>query len=81
MDHLTLTERNHMPTNNSYAAEVNTAGDPKGVFTGNLLRWPLTPAGKAAAETWVGELMFRWTAVNETRVVESPDQPTEEVAT
>lgn len=64
----------------SYATEVHTVSCQPGSWTGNLLRWPLTEAGKAAAETYVSDLMFRWLAVTETRVVESADAPTEEVA-
>ncbi len=64
---------------NSYAAEVHTVSCQPGRWTGNELRWPLTPAGKKAAEDYVGDLMWRWTAVTETRVVESEDQPNREV--
>lgn len=62
---------------NSYATEV--IADNSGKWAGNLLRWPLTPAGKKAAETYIGDLMWRWHAVRETRVVESYDPVTEEV--
>ena len=65
---------------NSYSAEVHTCSCPEGVWTGNNLRWPLTPAGKKAAELYVDDLMFRWTAVESTRVVESPDQPNKEAS-
>ena len=64
---------------NSYATEVHTCSCQPGAWTGNGLRWPLTPAGKTAAEEYVSDLMFRWTAVEDTRVVESPDQPNREV--
>jgi hypothetical protein len=62
----------------SYAAEVHTCSCKPGVWTSNGLRWPLTPEGKAAAERYVIGLMGRWTAVESTRVVESPDPPTAE---
>ncbi len=63
---------------NSYAAEVHTYSCRPGVYTSNTLRWPLTETGKKAAEDYVEDLMFRWTAVEDTRVVESPDQPNRE---
>ena len=53
----------------SYKPEVNTAGDREGVFTGNALRFET----KAAAQNYVVDLMMRWTAVRETRVVDSDD--------
>jgi len=53
----------------SYKAEVNTAGDPAGVFTGNGLRF----ATRQEALDYVADLAMRWTAVRETRVVESED--------
>ena len=62
---------------NSYATEV--IADDSGKWAGNGLRWPLTPAGHEAAAKYVANLMDRWMLVRETRVIESPDQPTEEV--
>ena len=53
----------------SFKPEVNTAGDPEGVFTGNALRF----ATEQEAERWVLDLAMRWTAVADTRVVESDD--------
>ena len=64
----------------SYAAEMHTVSCQPGVFTGNGMRWPLTPAGKQAATDYARDLAGRWTAVTETQVVTSPDEPTEEVA-
>lgn len=52
----------------SYKPEVRTGNDPK--FYGNALAF----ATREEAEANVGELMMRWFAVVETRVVES-DQP------
>jgi hypothetical protein len=51
----------------SYAAEVMVAGESK--WTGNAVRF----ATKAEAQAYVQDLAFRWTAVNDTRVVESED--------
>ncbi len=62
---------------NSYATEV--IADDSGKWAGNGLRWPLTPEGHEAATKWVANLMDRWMSVRETRVIESPDQPTEGV--
>ena len=59
----------------SYAGEVHTASCQPGVWTSNGLRWPLTEKGKKAAEAYIQDLMWRWTAVEETRVVESGDVP------
>ena len=53
----------------SYAGEVNTVGDAWGVFTGNGLRF----ATEKEAWGYVSDLRRRWTAVVETRVVESED--------
>ncbi len=64
---------------NSYSPEVRTVSCRPGVFTGSLVRFPLTPAGKVAAESYVLDLSCRWTAVAETRVVESSDEPTRTV--
>ena len=55
----------------SYAAEVNTASDPEGVFTGNGLRF----ATREEAESYALDLALRWTAVADWRVVESTDEP------
>lgn len=64
---------------NSYAAEVHTCSCKPGVWTANALRWPLTPAGKTAAEEYGLDLACRWSAVTDFRVVESPSQPNREV--
>ena len=56
----------------SFKPEVNTAGDPEGVFTGNELRF----ATEAEAQSYVFDLAMRWTAVADTRVVESNDPVT-----
>ena len=52
----------------SYKAEVQTAGDGD-KWSGNGLRF----ATKEAAEQYVQNLMYRWTAVTDTRVVESEE--------
>jgi hypothetical protein len=57
----------------SYAAEV--VADDSGEWVGNGVRWPLTEAGRKAAESYVSNLAWRWTLVRDTRVVESPDDP------
>ena len=62
---------------NSYATEV--IADDSGTWAGNGLRWPLTPEGHKAATEHVADLMGRWLLVRETRVIESPDEPTEGV--
>jgi hypothetical protein len=51
----------------SWAPEV--IADSSGKFCGNALRF----ATREEAEQNVRDLMFRWTAVRETRVVESDD--------
>lgn len=51
----------------SFAPEVQTGIDPK--WYGNNLRF----ATREEAEANVHDLMMRWLAVRETRVVESPD--------
>ena len=51
----------------SYKPEVRTAGEK--TFCGNSLRF----ATKEEAEIYVHDLMMRWTAVADTRVVESDD--------
>ncbi len=53
----------------SWAPEVVT--DASGKWYGNALRF----ATREEAESNVHNLMMRWTAVRETRVVESPDEP------
>ena len=53
----------------SFKPEVHTAGDADGVFTGNALRF----ATEAEADQYVFDLAMRWTAVSDTRVVESDD--------
>lgn len=57
----------------SWAAEVQTGTDPK--FYGNALRFET----KEEAETYVFDLMCRWTAVRDTRVVESTDPVTHKI--
>jgi hypothetical protein len=52
----------------SWKPEVKTKSDP---WTGNALRFPT----KEEAEANVENLMMRWLAVTETRVVESDDEP------
>ena len=54
----------------SWQPQVQTAGNGED-WDGNLLRF----ANKADAEQWVYGLMYRWTAVTATRVVESDDEP------
>jgi hypothetical protein len=54
----------------SWKAEV--IADSSGEFYGNALRFE----SKQEAEDYVKELMYRWTAVRETRVVESDDRVT-----
>ena len=51
----------------SWKAEV--VADSSGEFCGNALRF----ATKAEAEEYVQDLMWRWTSVRDTRVVESDD--------
>lgn len=53
----------------SYAPQVRTYGDPD--FTGNALRFPT----REEAQSEVSDLARRWTAVVDTRVVESNDPP------
>ena len=65
----------------SYAAEMHTSSCQPGVFTANLLRWPLNEAGRIAASNYAQDLAYRWTAVTEWRVSESDDAVTEEVTT
>jgi hypothetical protein len=52
---------------NSYTPEVLVARESK--FAGNALRF----ATREEAEAYAFELSLRWTAVRETRVVESDD--------
>ena len=54
----------------SYIAEVNTAGDPEGVFTGNMLRF----ATADEANGYVTDLAMRWTGVRDWRVTPSDDE-------
>jgi hypothetical protein len=56
----------------SWRPEVNTAGDPEGVFTSNALRFRT----EAEAFTWAGDLALRWTAVADFRAAPSTDAPT-----
>jgi len=51
----------------SYSPEV--IADSTGTWAGNAVRF----ATRAEAEIYVQDLMYRWTAVRETRVVESDD--------
>lgn len=51
----------------SYAPEV--IADRSGKFCGNALRF----ATEQEAQQYVGDLMSRWTAVTDTRVVKSED--------
>jgi hypothetical protein len=53
----------------SWKPEVQTAGEDE--WSGNALRF----ANKEDAEEWVLNLSYRWTAVTNTRVVESEDEP------
>lgn len=55
----------------SYKAEV--IADSSGKWCSNMLRF----ATREAAERYVEGLAWRWTAVRETRVVESDDPVTE----
>lgn len=54
----------------SWKPEVQTAGDGD-AWTPNGLAF----AEKEDAETWVFDLSLRWTAVTDTRVVESDEEP------
>ena len=51
----------------SYAPEMQT--DNTGQWYGNAVRF----ATEAEAQAWVLDRMMRWTAVRDTRVVESED--------
>jgi hypothetical protein len=51
----------------SFKAEVQA--DDTGTWAGNALRF----ATRVEAEQYVADLMWRWTAVRETRVVECDD--------
>ena len=53
----------------SYKAEVTT--DATGQWTGNACRF----ATQVEAEKYVLDLMMRWTAVRDTRVIESEAPP------
>ena len=55
----------------SFKVEVNTYGDPEGVYTPNGLRFPT--ADKALDYGF--DLACRWAAVQEWRVVESEEEP------
>jgi hypothetical protein len=55
------------PEKRSYAAQV--IADSTGEWVGNGLRF----ATKAEADAYVLDLQWRWTAVRDTRVVESQD--------
>jgi hypothetical protein len=55
------------PAKRSYAAEV--IADNTGEWVGNGLRF----ATRAEAEAYVLDVQWRWTAVRDTRVVESKD--------
>ena len=54
----------------SWKPEVQTAGDGD-KWTGNGLAF----ANREDAEQWVLNLSYRWTAVKDTRVVESEEEP------
>jgi hypothetical protein len=58
---------------NSYAAEV--IADNSGKWVGNGLRF----ATEEEAQAYVTDLMMRWTAVRDTRVVPSADHPTHRI--
>ena len=49
-----------------YRYEVNTYGDPDGVYTGNAVRYDDKDEAIEAAK----DLFFRWTAVESWRVVD-----------
>jgi hypothetical protein len=53
----------------SYKAEV--IADSTGTWTGNACRF----ATQVEAEKYVLDLMMKWTAVRDTRVVESEEMP------
>jgi len=55
--------------NKSWKGEV--IADNSGEWAGNALRF----ATKEEAEKYIHSLMMQWMAVRETRVVESPDEP------
>jgi len=52
----------------SFSPEVTTTGD-SGKFAGNAMRF----ATKEEAQLWLDDLIMRWFAVVDTRVVESTD--------
>ena len=52
-----------------YRYEVNTYGDPAGVFTGNAVRYD----DKEKAIEGAKDLFFRWTAVKFWRVMDDLD--------
>jgi hypothetical protein len=56
----------------SFKVEVTTAGD-KGVYSSNAVRF----ATKGEAESYGTDLAWRWTAVQDWRVVESEDEVTQ----
>jgi hypothetical protein len=56
----------------SWAPQVHTVGDPEGVFTGNAYRF----ATKEESDQYVADLAMRWTAVKDTRSVETDDPVT-----
>ena len=58
----------------SFKPEVQTAGDGD-AWSGNALRF----ATKYEAESYVFDLMLRWTAVKDTRVVECDDPVTHQI--
>ena len=55
---------------NSWKPDVQTAGDGDAWSTNSLAF-----AKKEDAEAWVLNLSLRWTAVSDTRVVESDEEP------
>ena len=52
-----------------YRLQVNTYGDPDGVFTGNAVTFSTADKAIEAAK----DLFFRWTAVKFWRVVDETD--------
>tara|TARA_Y100000310_G_C20622966_1_gene784328 strand:+ start:316 stop:522 length:207 start_codon:yes stop_codon:yes gene_type:complete len=54
----------------SFIAQVKTPGDTD--WVGNGLRF----GTKGQAESYIKDLAWRWTAVQETRVAPSDDEPT-----
>lgn len=53
--------------------KVEVIADNSGTWSSNRLRWPLDK--RTEAEEYAIDLMWRWTAVREWRVVESDEEP------